>query len=165
MKRKPAHSPVQRIAYAAVSVAIAQSAGLIGTVFTVSAIPTWYRTLDKPVFAPPNWVFAPVWTILYTLMGIASFLIWEKRDRRDVRDTLLLYAAHLALNALWSVLFFGLENPGLAFIEIVLMWVTLGVTMIRFHRIKPLAAYLLVPYLLWVSFAAILNFGIWLLNY
>lgn len=134
-------------------------AGIIGSFFTFEAIPTWYSTLTKPSFAPPNWVFGPVWTTLYTLMGVSVYLVWQKRGN-GVR----LFWVHLFFNALWSILFFGLQNPLYALIDIAVLWVLLLVTIVLFFRTSPTAGWLLVPYLLWVSFASLLNLFIVLLN-
>lgn len=146
-----------------VAILIAQSAGIIGSFATFSAIPTWYAGLVKPAFSPPSWVFGPVWTILYALIGISLFLVWQERGK-EKRVTLGIFFVHLFLNALWSILFFGLHNPSLAFFEILLLLATLLVVIWQFWRVKPLAAYLLVPYLLWILFAAFLNFVLWQLN-
>ena len=104
---------------AVVSILIAEGAGLIGSVFTFESIPTWYATLVRPALNPPNWIFGPVWTILYALMGVAAFLIWKKRDAPGAKIALWVYGIQLALNAVWSILFFGLQNPGMAFAEII----------------------------------------------
>ena len=141
------------------------AAGAIGSVFTRSAIPTWYATLEKPSFNPPNWLFAPVWTLLYILMGVAAFLVWRRGlENRQVRIALIVFLIQLILNALWSVVFFGLESPlyGLAIISI--LWVAILVTVIKFFSISRVASVLMWPYLLWVTFAAVLNASIWLLN-
>lgn len=142
------------------AIIISQSAGLIGTLFTFSAIPTWYAFLDKPSFAPPNWVFGPVWTTLYTLIGISLFLIWQNKKKPSTK----LFFFHLFLNAIWSPIFFGLKNLGLAFVVILVMDITLIVIIKYFYKFSKLASYLLVPYLLWISFASVLNFSIWQLN-
>ncbi len=144
------------------AILIVQSAGIIGSFATFSAIPTWYTGLVKPAFAPPNWVFGPVWLILYTLIGISLFLVWQ--SQKEKRTALTIFFVHLGLNALWSLLFFGLQNPFFAFLEILLLLATLLLVMWQFWRIGPLASYLLVPYFLWVSFAAVLNFFLWQLN-
>lgn len=147
------------------SVIISNLAGLIGSIFTVPAIPTWYATLQKPVLNPPAWIFGPIWTILYCLMGIAAFLVWKKGlDRKDVKMALGLFAGQLVLNALWSILFFGWHSPGGALIEILFLWLAILATTLLFARISKTAAWLLSPYLLWVSFAAYLNYSIWSLN-
>lgn len=144
---------------------IPQIIGLTGALFTSASIPTWYATLTRPELAPPNWVFGPVWTLLFILMGIASFLIFQKGyERRDVRIALSLYGAQLILNLLWSLLFFGAHNPGLAFAEIVVLWLVLFLTIKKFWPLSKTSAYLLVPYILWVSFAGYLNYSIWILN-
>ena len=146
----------------AVALLIPQATGLIGSFFTASAIPTWYATLVRPELAPPNWIFAPVWTTLFLLMGIALFLVWRKGE--GVRLALLLFAAQLVLNVLWSVLFFGLQSPALALVEVGVLWLAILATIGAFWRISRTAALLLVPYLLWVTFAAYLNYQYWLLN-
>ena len=147
------------------SILICEGVGLISTPFTIAAIPTWYVTLQKPFFSPPNWVFAPVWTFLYFLMGISVYLIWEQGlKKKKVKEALKFFLLQLVLNFMWSLFFFGLHAPFLAFIEIVILWLAIFVTIKKFYPLSRLAAYLLVPYLLWVSFAAHLNFAIVLLN-
>lgn len=149
----------------AVALLIPQIIGLLGSLFTSATIPTWYATLTRPELAPPNWVFGPVWTVLFILMSIASFLIFQKGyERRDVRIALSFYGAQLILNLLWSLLFFGARNPGLAFAEIVVLWLVLFLTIRKFWPLSKTSAYLLVPYILWVSFAGYLNYSIWILN-
>lgn len=148
-----------------IAIAVSQAAGLIGALFTSSAIPTWYTTLAKPELAPPNWIFGPVWTTLFVLMGVAAFLVWKRGlERSDVRSALIVFGVHLILNTLWSIIFFGLQNPAAAFIEIVLLWLSIVATMILFSRVSRVAVWLLVPYLAWVSFASYLNYMIWMLN-
>ena len=148
-----------------VSIVACLAAGAIGSIFTRDAIPTWYATLEKPSFNPPNWLFAPVWTLLYVLMGIAAFLVWRKgSENRQVRIALIVFLVQLVLNALWSVVFFGLESPLYGLIVIVVLWVAILFTVLRFLRISLAASVLLWPYLLWVTFAAVLNASIWLLN-
>jgi len=148
-----------------VSVLVCQAAGLIGSVFTAPSIATWYAGIAKPAFNPPNWVFAPVWTTLFFLMGVSLYLIWEKGlESRDARLAVSVFGAQLVLNIIWSVLFFGLQNPFLAFLEIIALWIAILASIIVFHRISKTAAYLLVPYILWVSFAAFLNYNIWILS-
>ena len=140
-------------------------AGVIGAVFTTSAIPTWYATLARPWFAPPNWLFGPAWTVLYILMGVASFLVYQKREKDPrVDGALMVYGLQLFLNLLWSLIFFGLQSNLGGLIEIVLLWVMILVTIRRFHQVSPAAGLLLVPYIAWVTFATVLNFGILLLN-
>lgn len=148
-----------------VSIVACLAAGAIGSVFTRSAIPTWYATLEKPFFTPPNWLFAPAWTLLYILMGVAAFLVWRKGlENRGVRIALIVFLIQLALNALWSVVFFGLESPLYGLIVIVVLWAAILITVIKFFRISRVASVLMWPYLLWVTFAAVLNASIWLLN-
>jgi tryptophan-rich sensory protein len=148
-----------------ICIVVCLAAGAIGSVFTRSAIPTWYATLEKPPFSPPNWLFAPVWTLLYILMGIAAFLVWRKGlENRGVRIALIVFLIQLALNALWSVVFFGLESPLYGLIVISILWIAILVTIIKFFRISRVASVLMWPYLLWVTFAAVLNSSIWLLN-
>jgi tryptophan-rich sensory protein len=148
-----------------VSILICELAGLIGSLFTTPAILGWYAGIVKPALNPPSWIFAPVWTTLFVLMGIAAFLIWRKGwSRQDVRIALSIFIGQLVLNTLWSIIFFGLHNPGGAFIEIVFLWLAILTTIIVFARISRLVAWLLLPYIIWVSFAGYLNFAIWLLN-
>jgi benzodiazapine receptor len=149
-----------------VSIIACLAAGAIGSVFTGQAIPTWYATLEKPAFNPPNWVFMPVWTLLYILMGVAAFLVWRKGlESKQVRIALIVFLVQLVLNAFWSVAFFGLESPLYGLIVIAALWVAILFTVLKFYRISRVASVLLWPYLLWVSFAAVLNSSIWLLNW
>jgi len=140
--------------------------GYFSGMVTRSAITTWYPTLVKPSFNPPNWIFAPVWSMLYIMMGVAAGLVWNRIDfeKEAVKKALLFFAIQLALNALWSFLFFGLKNPMLAGIEIILLWLMIYETQTKFAKINKIAGYLFIPYLLWVSFAMILNGSIWWLN-
>jgi benzodiazapine receptor len=148
-----------------VSIVASLAAGAIGSIFTRTAIPTWYTTLAKPPFTPPNWIFAPVWTFLYVLMGIAAFLIWRRGlENKPVRTALLLFLIQLVLNAFWSVAFFGLESPLYGLIVISILWVAILVMIVLFFRISKVSSILMWPYLLWVSFATVLNSSIWLLN-
>ncbi len=146
--------------------AVSLSAGLIGSfVVTGGGWSSWYATIQKPSFTPPSWVFGPVWTVLYLLMGVAAWLVWQEGLRfRAVRISLIWFLVQLALNALWSPVFFGLHRIGLALLVLVLLWVAIAVTMHHFFRVSRPAGWLLVPYLLWVSFAAALNISIWALN-
>jgi len=148
-----------------VSIIIAQMAGVIGSFFTFSGVKDWYVYLQKPVFAPPSWLFAPAWITLYTLMGLAAFLIWRKRSIIGVKTALWFYGIQLGFNALWSYLFFGLRNPELAFAEIIVLWVFILITTVKFYKINKTAGYLFIPYLLWVTFASVLNFAVWQLNF
>ncbi|MFA6158195.1 MAG: TspO/MBR family protein [Candidatus Paceibacterota bacterium] len=147
------------------AIAVSELAGVIGSFFTFSAIPTWYSTLTKPTLNPPAWIFGPVWTTLYALMGIAAFLVWKKGlDRKDVRRALSVFGVQLTLNSVWSIVFFGLHSPGWALVNIALMWLAILWTMILFYKISRPATWLLMPYILWVSFAAYLNYSVWALN-
>lgn len=142
---------------------ICQAAGLIGSIFTAPAIPRWYASLVKPSFNPPNWVFGPVWITLYVLMGVSLFLVWKQEDGKT-KAAIYVFFLQLALNTLWTPLFFGLEMPLAAFVVIILLWIAILVTILKFYKFSKLASYLLVPYILWVSFAAVLNFFLWFLN-
>ncbi len=149
----------------ALSLLVPQLAGALGTIFTSAAISTWYATLVRPTLAPPNWVFGPVWTFLFVLMGIALFLVWRQGIAvKGVRIALILFAIQLVLNVLWSAVFFGIKDLGLALIEISALWLAIVATIVAFRRVSSKAALLLVPYLLWVSFATYLNFQFWILN-
>jgi len=148
-----------------VSIVACQCAGLIGSIFTRSAIPTWYATIQKPFFTPPNWLFLPAWVTLYVLMGVSAFLIWRRGlDDQGVRTALIIFLIQLILNALWSVAFFGLESPLYGIIVIIALWVAILFTLLRFFKISMAAGILLIPYILWVSFAAVLNISIFVLN-
>ena len=150
---------------AAFSILLCLSAGGIGASFTASAIPEWYSTLAKPSFSPPNWVFAPVWTLLYILMGLAAALIWQKGIRTPgVRSALVVFLVQLILNMVWSALFFGMRSPLYGLIDILFLWAMILVTIAQFSKVSIPAAALLIPYLLWVTFASGLNLGIFLLN-
>lgn len=153
------------IAHLLIAVVISELAGIIGSVFTTSSVSSWYPTLVQPELAPPSWVFGPVWTTLYALMGIAAFLVWKKGwGRRDVRFALGLFLVQLIVNSLWSFVFFGAQNIGGALTVIVLLWVLIVLTIIFFGKLSKTAAVLLVPYLLWVSFASYLNYAYFVLN-
>ncbi len=148
-----------------VAVLICLLAGAVGSIFTAKSVSTWYAGLNKPSFNPPSWVFGPVWTFLYILMGVSLYLVWSKGlGTGGVKAAMVIFGVQLLLNILWSLLFFGLQNPLLALIEIVLLWVMILVNILYFYKISPLSAYLLVPYILWVSFAAVLNFFLFRLN-
>lgn len=141
------------------AVIICEGAGLIGSVFVVNSVSTWYPLLNKPFFNPPSWIFAPVWTILYFMMGISLYLAWRKKN-----TDLKWFWTQLFLNSLWSIIFFGLKSPLLAFIIIVLLWVSIFFTIKTFIKINKAASYLLLPYIIWVSFAMLLNLSIVILN-
>jgi len=170
MKNRAGGIRVRGTAGAAVRLAVAcvvsLSAGLIGSLVMFRGdFEAWYPTLVKPAFTPPSWVFGPVWTALYILMGVAAFLVWQKDlGRRAVRVALAWFLVQLVLNALWSPVFFGLHRIGWALVVIVLLWAAMVVTIRCFSRVSGAAALLLVPYLLWVSFATALNAALWRLN-
>lgn len=172
-----------------VSVLICQGAGIVGSFFTAPAIKTWYASLIKPSFNPPNWVFAPVWITLFLLMGVSLYLVWTKNWKIDVAEdqqqpgkfwnsfseklwvgewkeenAKAIFILQLVLNILWSVLFFGLGMFSVAFVEILMLWVTILYTIVNFYRISKTAAFLLFPYIVWVTLAAVLNFSIFWLN-
>lgn len=148
-----------------IAIMLCQLAGIIGSVFTSPSIPTWYASLVKPGFSPPNWLFGPVWISLYALMGISAYLIYEKGiKKKKIKTAIYIFAFQLVLNSIWSILFFGLHNPFLAFIEIIILWSAIILTIKRFYEINKTAAYLLIPYILWVSFAAVLNYYLYILN-
>lgn len=166
-----------------IAIAVSELAGIIGSVFTSPAISGWYAGLAKPAINPPAWMFGPVWTTLFALMGIAAFLIWREYDKltlsevegsedqgpvirrkRQIKIALSIFLVQLVLNTLWSIIFFGLRNPGAAFVEIIFFWLAIVATIIAFAKISRPAAWLLVPYILWVSFAGWLNYSVWQLN-
>jgi tryptophan-rich sensory protein len=138
--------------------------GIIGTIFTVQAIPTWYTSLNKPSFSPPNWLFGPVWTLLYFLMGISFFLIWRMNPKPQVTRAKKIFFVQLALNFIWTPIFFGLRSPLLGLITILLMLFFILLTLKNFYSLSKPAFYLLIPYLVWVSFATILNAAIVSIN-
>lgn len=149
-----------------IMVATCIGVGYISGQATQSSVDTWFPLLNKPSFNPPGWVFFPVWIALYAMMGVAAGLVWARIDfqKDEVRKALLFFFIQLALNAGWSLLFFGLRNPFLALVEIALLWLMIYETYLKFIRINKYAGYLFIPYLLWVSFAAVLNASIWWLN-
>jgi tryptophan-rich sensory protein len=139
--------------------------GAVSGLFTASSVKTWFVTLNKPSFNPPSYVFAPVWTTLYIMMGVAFYLVWVSvTDKAQQHKAMTVYFIQLFLNFCWSFIFFYKQRPDLAFIEIVFLWVSIVVTLVLFYRISKPAGWLLVPYLLWVSFASALNYAIWQLN-
>ncbi len=147
------------------AIIICNMAGIIGSFFTVSSVGSWYTTLNKPFFNPPSWVFGPVWTALYTMMGISLYIVWKKGiGKSEVKMAVSIFAVQLFLNTLWSIIFFGMRSPTLAFFEIIFLWVAIVFTIVKFYGVSKNAAYLLIPYILWVTFAAVLNFSIWMLN-
>ncbi len=148
-----------------ISLLICQMAGLVGSFFTAPSIPVWYASLKKPTFNPPNEVFSPVWITLFVLMGISLYLVWRKPIKEpQIKIALIIFFVQLALNTLWSILFFGLRLPFLVFVEIILLWIAIFLTIMKFFKVSKWAGILLFPYILWVSFAAVLNFFLWHLN-
>jgi len=177
-----------------IAIGVSELAGIVGSFFTISAIPNWYAGLVKPALNPLAWVFGPAWTTLYALMGIAAFLVWSSYaeasadKKKGIKVALILFGIQLVLNTLWSIIFFGLHSPGWALVDIVLLWLAILATIVAFYKISPpshkategqgppsssiwttdghgkLAAWLLAPYILWVSFAMYLNYSIWALN-
>lgn len=141
-----------------IALVLPQLAGVIGSLFTLTAIDSWYQGLVKPLWSPPNWIFGPVWLSLYLMMGVSWFLAWKKGAPKA------LFLIHLAFNSLWSVLFFGFKQPGLALVEIVILWLLIVAVMRQFYKFNRWSVYLLLPYFLWVSFATFLNFSIYRLN-
>ena len=135
-----------------------------GAFFTAGSVQQWYPMLQKPAWTPPSWLFGPVWTTLYLMMAVAAWLIWRRRRVANVKGALGLFIFQLALNAVWSPLFFGLKNPLAGLLDIVPLWAMILATLIAFWRISRAAGALLVPYWLWVSFASALNFAIWAMN-
>lgn len=148
-----------------ISILIPLLTGSIAGFFTTTGVKGWYATAVKPSFNPPNWIFAPVWTVLYVLMGIAFYLIWKQEANKLTKQTAyILFAVQLLLNFCWSFIFFSLHQTGWALVEIIVMWLAILFTILWFAKISVPAAWLLVPYISWVSFATVLNFYIWKLN-
>ncbi len=148
-----------------IALIVPQLFAVVGSLFTNASLVGWYDLLEKPSFNPPNWLFGPVWTLLFLLMGIAAFLVWKNGlQKKEVRFALVLFIFQLSLNLFWSFIFFGLKNPGIAFTEIISLWFAILATILAFYQVNKVAGYLLIPYILWVSFAAFLNYNIWHLN-
>jgi len=150
----------------AIALVICLMVGYSASVVTRPSVETWYPTIIKPSFNPPNWIFMPVWTLLYICMAVAAGLVWDKikEQNEEVKKALGFFLIQLTLNAIWSYIFFGLKNPMLAFIEIALLWLFIYETYFKFVKINKIAGYLLIPYMAWVAFAGILNASIWWLN-
>lgn len=157
-------SPILQVAMLILFIGICFAAAAIGAIATNESVNTWYRTIARPAWTPPDWVFGPVWTNLYLMMAIAAWLVWRNAGFRAARVPLGLFGLQLALNVGWSFIFFAWQSPGWAFAEILLLWVALAAAIVSFWGRSRVAAWLLVPYLCWSSFAAILNFTIWRLN-
>jgi tryptophan-rich sensory protein len=163
-------------------------AGVVGAFYTTPAIGFWYKSLKKPGFNPPNWIFAPVWTILFVLMGISLYLVWSDKFvvKNEIKfknrkpwnklsqkflsgkwqkaNIIIIFATQFVLNVLWSIIFFGMHSPGAAFFELLMLWVSVIYTIVNFYRVSKTASLLLIPYILWISFAGILNLFIWIIN-
>lgn len=149
----------------ALSVALPLAVGALGSYYTIPEISGWYQTIQKPSWNPPNWIFGPVWTTLYVLMGIALYLVWKTPDNNNVKSIAVsFFMIQLSLNFFWSVIFFNQHRIGVALAEIVLLWIFILVTILSFSKVNKVAPWLLVPYISWVSFAMILNYSIWQLN-
>jgi translocator protein len=170
------------------SIIICELAGIIGSFFTIPQINDWYKGLNKPFFSPPNWIFGPAWTTLFVLMGISLYLVWIKKwipknkiKSKNIKiwnlwsrkffvgswqkaNIILIFILQLVLNILWSIIFFGAHSPGTAFFELLMLWFAIIFTIVNFYRVSKTAAVLLVPYILWVTFAGVLNFFIWIIN-
>jgi translocator protein len=144
--------------------ALSFAASAIGGVSTRTGPGSWYAGIEKPAFNPPGWVFGPVWTTLYVLIGVSAWLVWRRRGTGGARGPLLVWLVQLVLNAIWPALFFAARRPDLASLEIAALWIAILATIVAFRRVRPLAAWLLAPYLAWVTFATVLTVTIWRLN-
>lgn len=140
------------------------AAAAVGGYFTSTSVRTWYQEISKPAWNPPEWLFGPVWTVLFAMMGVALWLVWRAAGWQDARWALIVFGIQLVLNATWSGLFFGARNPGLAFAEVLLLWCAIVASITAFWPHSRVAAALLIPYLAWSTFAVCLNFAIWRLN-
>jgi len=147
-----------------ISVLLPLSLGAIAGMFTSQSVPEWYAILNRPSFNPPNWIFGPVWTTLYILMGISFFLIWKQEASKVRNRAILIFLLQLLLNFAWSFIFFYFNMIGLALVEIVLLWISIVMMLVVFYKIKPIASYINIPYLLWVTFATVLNASYYILN-
>ncbi|MBI2084227.1 MAG: tryptophan-rich sensory protein [Candidatus Aenigmarchaeota archaeon] len=148
----------------AISILIPLAVGFLGSLFTTPSIGTWYTTINKPAFNPPDWIFFPVWTTLFILMGISLYLVWENSTKKSGKRSFYIFGIQLTLNLLWSILFFGMHKPLYALIDIAVLWVAILLTLLEFRKFSKTASLLLLPYLAWVTFATVLNFSIVLLN-
>jgi tryptophan-rich sensory protein len=158
-------STIQSYPKLAAAILVCIIVGSSGSLVTMTGPGSWYESLQKPFFTPPGWVFAPVWITLFILMGIALYLVWESgTEHRAVRAALGLFGVQFALNVTWSFLFFGLRSPLLGLIDIVILWVMIVATIAAFYRVRTTAAYLLIPYIAWVSLATALNGAIYFMN-
>lgn len=157
-------TPRRSIVALTVAIALSLLAGALGAIATGSSVATWYPQIEKPDWTPPDAVFGPVWTFLYVLMGVAAWMVWSHAEGNPRRVALTVFAVQLLLNAAWSLLFFGMRSPGWALLDIAMLWLAIVATLVLFARVRPRAAVLLAPYLLWVTFAAALNLAIWTMN-
>ena len=156
---------MKNIARLLIAILICEGLGAVGSIFTIPSIGTWYAGITKLSFNPPNWIFGPVWTTLFLLMGISLYLVWMRKfSGAEIKGAATVFGIQLALNVLWSIIFFGLHLPLLALIDLVLLWLAILLTIIKFYPLSRWAAWLLAPYILWISFAGILNFFIVRLN-
>lgn len=156
---------MSNIVKAIIAIAIPLMVGATSGFFTVTGVESWYQTIQKPSWNPPNWIFGPVWTTLYVMMGIALFLVWKEDTSEELKKiAIALFAVQLTLNFFWSFIFFNQQQPGWALVEIIAMWFFILLTIFAFAQVNKTAAWLLVPYISWVSFASILNYTIWQLN-
>ncbi|MEM3363989.1 MAG: TspO/MBR family protein [Candidatus Micrarchaeia archaeon] len=163
MKRTPESQIIKKAGMLIIAILTCELAGVIGSLFTIPNIESWYEQLEKPEFRPPNWLFSPVWITLYALMGVSLYLIYTSGHKERI-PALAVFAVQLALNVLWSFAFFGLQSPLYGLIVILLLWISIVYMIFRFYQINRIAALLQVPYLLWVSFAGILNYFILIMN-
>ena len=147
-----------------VSIFLPLGLGTIAGIFTAQSVPEWYATLNRPSFNPPNWIFGPVWTTLYILMGISLFLIWKQNMSKERNLAILVFMLQLLFNFGWSFIFFYFNMIGFALIEIILLWISIVIMLVLFYKIKPIASYINIPYLLWVTFATVLNGSYYFLN-
>jgi len=156
---------MSNIVKAIIAIVIPLMVGATSGFFTVTGVESWYQTIQKPSWNPPNWIFGPVWTTLYVMMGIALFLVWKEDTSEELKKiAIALFAVQLTLNFFWSFIFFNQQQPGWALVEIIAMWFFILLTIFAFAQVNKTAAWLLVPYISWVSFASILNYTIWQLN-
>ncbi|HOY30578.1 MAG TPA: tryptophan-rich sensory protein [Bacteroidales bacterium] len=146
------------------SLALPLGLGAIAGLFTAEAVPEWFATLNKPSFSPPNWLFGPVWTGLYLFMGISLFLIWKQNESKKRNTAVFVFLIQQALNFGWSFIFFYFNMIGLALIEIIFLWISIVIMLVLFYKIKPLAAYINITYIIWVTFASVLNGAYYMLN-
>jgi tryptophan-rich sensory protein len=147
-----------------ICIVICQLAGIIGSLFTISSITSWYAKLYKPTFTPPDWLFGPVWLTLYTLMGISLYLVWNEKSKGKIKIPLAMFSIQLVLNTVWSIMFFGFQLIFYGLVEIIIMWIFIALTMFSFYRVSRKASLILVPYIAWVTIATLLNYFVWVLN-